>query len=172
MRKMLLFFIPLAIILMVMTTGCIFWTMNSGDWSAKGKTDHNMGRYNEAVVSFDQAVKADPTNGEAWRYRGLSLALLNRTQEAEESFTKALELNSEDLEASFFQAVSRSHAGNNQSALDSLNHTLSIHPKNREDAMTLNQAYILKGNILKASGWNDEANRSYEQANEIMMTLI
>ena len=131
-----------------------------------------MGRYDEAVAAYDQAVTLDPLYGKAWRNRGLSLSLLNRTTEAEESYQKALTIDQKDMEALYYQALSRSHAGNDQSALDSQNRTIAVSPKNRDDAITLAQAWTLKGDLLTKLGRIEEANQSYREAHESMMSTI
>jgi tetratricopeptide (TPR) repeat protein len=131
-----------------------------------------MGRYEEAVAAYDQAVSLDPSFGKAWRNRGLSLALLNRTTEAEVSFQKALLIDPNDMEALYYQSLSRSYAGNPAGALESLDKTIAVRPKNRDDAITLTQAWTLQGDILTKLGRMEEANQSYRKAHETMMSTI
>jgi tetratricopeptide (TPR) repeat protein len=167
--------IPLFILILVtglVTAGCLNNAAEARDWTEKGEAEHVMGRYEEAVLAFDQAVTIDPGYGRAWRDRGLSLALLNRTTEAEESFQKALLIDPQDMEALYYQALSRSHAGNIPGALESSQRVIAIPPKNRDDAITLTQAWTLQGNILTKLGRIEEANQSYRQAHETMMSTI
>ncbi len=162
----------LALVIPLITVGCLNTAADAREWNTKGETYHVMGRYDEAVAAYDQAVTLDPLYGKAWRNRGLSLSLLNRTTEAEESYQKALTIDQKDMEALYYQALSRSHAGNDQSALDSLNRTIAVSPKNRDDAITLAQAWTLKGDLLTKLGRIEEANQSYREAHESMMSTI
>ena len=47
-------------------------------------------RYEEAIKSYDEAVKIKPDDHEAWNNRGAALLALERTEEAVDSFQKAL----------------------------------------------------------------------------------
>jgi tetratricopeptide (TPR) repeat protein len=172
MGKMAGSVIILALLVSLLAAGCLNTAADAREWNTKGETDHVMGRYEEAVAAYDKAVSLDPSFGKAWRNRGLSLSLLNRTTEAEESYEKALKIDPKDMEALYYQALSRSHAGNDQSALDSLNRTIAVSPKNRDDAITLTQAWTFKGDLLTKQGRIEEANQSYHQAHETMMSTI
>jgi tetratricopeptide (TPR) repeat protein len=164
--------VVLALLIPLITAGCVNTAADAREWNAKGETDHVMGRYNEAVAAYDQAVTLDPAYGKAWRNRGLSLALLNRTNESEESYQKALMIDPQDMEALYYQAVSRAYSGNTAGALESLTMTAAITPKNRDDAIILTQAYTLRGNLFTKLGRIEEANQSFRQAHETMMSTI
>ena len=153
-------------------SGCLNPAGDAGEWNARGETDHVTGRYGEAVAAYDHAIAIDPSYAEAWRNRGLSLTLLNRTAESEDSFSRALAINSQDMETLYYQALSRSYEGNITGALESLDNAVGIHPKNRDDAITLTQTWTLKGDLLTKLGRLEEANQSYRQAHETMMSTI
>jgi tetratricopeptide (TPR) repeat protein len=169
--------IPVLIVLLILlipliSAGCLNTAADAREWNMKGETDHVMGRDKEAVAAYDQAVSLEPRFGKAWKNRGLSLSLLNRTNEAEASFQKALSIDPNDMEALYYQSLSRSYAGNIQGAFESLNKTIAVSPKNRDDAITLTQAWTLKGDLLTKLGRIEEANESYHQAHETMMSTI
>jgi tetratricopeptide (TPR) repeat protein len=172
MEKIAGIIVLLAILIPLITAGCLNPAADAREWNTKGETDHMMGRYEEAVAAYDQAVTIDPSFGKAWRNRGLSLALLNRTTEAEVSFQKALSIDPNDMEALYYQSLSRSYAGNPQGALESLDKTIAVSPKNRDDAITLTEAFTLQGDILTKLGRMEEANQSYRRAHETMMSTI
>jgi len=164
--------VVLSLLIPLITAGCVDTAADAREWNEKGETDHVMGRYNEAVAAYDQAVTLDPAYGKAWRNRGLSLSFLNRTDESEESYQKALMIDPQEMEALYYQAVSRAYAGNTPGALESLNMTVVITPKNRDDAIVLTQAYTLRGDLLTKSDRIEEANQSYRLAHEAMMSTI
>ncbi len=167
--------IPLFILILatlLAAAGCLNTAAEARDWTEKGEADHATGRYEEAVSAFDRAVTIDPGYGRAWRDQGLSLALLNRTNESEDSFSRALAIDPHDMEALYYQALSRSHEGNVPGALQSLDRVVASRPANRDDAITLTQAYTLQGDLLTKLNRSSEANLSYRKAHETLMATI
>ena len=60
---------------------------------------HELKRYDEALVSFDDALKVQPTHAEALFNRGLTLNELKRLEEAVASFDGALKVRPDSIEA-------------------------------------------------------------------------
>ncbi|MGO9386477.1 MAG: tetratricopeptide repeat protein [Methanobacterium sp.] len=58
-----------------------------------------MGKFTEAVNCFNQALKIDDENDDAWNNKGTALFNLSKYSEALECFNKALELNPENSKA-------------------------------------------------------------------------
>jgi tetratricopeptide (TPR) repeat protein len=58
-----------------------------------------IGRYEEAMVSYDTALRINPDSYQAWNNRGVALVELGRYDEAIESYDKALRINPEYTEA-------------------------------------------------------------------------
>ena len=51
-----------------------------------------IGRYEEAILSFEEATKIKPDYASAWYNKGISLANLGRGEDAKEYFEKAKQL--------------------------------------------------------------------------------
>jgi tetratricopeptide (TPR) repeat protein len=153
----------------IFSAGCI---TTAEEWNHRGETHHAMGRYEEAVAAFDQAVAINPGYGEAWKNRGLSLALLGRTDESEASFARAITLNPSDSETFYYQALSRNSTGNRAAAMESLDAAIALPPQNRDQSITLFQSLLMRGDLLTIENRTDEANRSYQMAHEVMMGTI
>lgn len=67
---------------------------NQGDpdtWNERGCSLFQLGRYEEALASFDGVIKLVPDGIDAWKNRGAALRKLNRHSEAERSFQTAEE---------------------------------------------------------------------------------
>jgi tetratricopeptide (TPR) repeat protein len=156
-------------VVFLLLSGCI---TPSEEWNHRGETHHSMGRYEEAVAAFDQAIAADPRNVDAWRNRGLSLAVLGKAEESEASFARALELSPGDIETYYYQAISRNATGNWKGALESLEQAIAISPRNRDQAISLSQALLMRGNLLSLENRTEEANISYRRAHEVMMSTL
>jgi len=56
-----------------------------------------LGQYNDALISYDKAVKIEPENPDAWGGLGTAYLNLGRYDEAVASFDKALKINPNTL---------------------------------------------------------------------------
>ena len=111
------------LVFIICSAGCV---TTAEEWNQRGETHHTMGRYEEAVAAFDQALSLDPDYSEAWKNRGLSLALVGRTDESGESFVRAITLDPGDSEIFYYQALSRNSSGNRSAALESLDAAIAL----------------------------------------------
>jgi tetratricopeptide (TPR) repeat protein len=59
----------------------------------------NLGKYQEALNSYDQATKISVKNAELWNNKGLAYAALGKYQDALQSFNKALGLKPDFADA-------------------------------------------------------------------------
>jgi Flp pilus assembly protein TadD len=58
----------------------------------KGIVLGNQGKYNEAIKCFDEAIRLDPKDVDAWNNKGIVLGALGRISEANAAKAKAKEL--------------------------------------------------------------------------------
>ena len=58
-------------------------------WLKKGNEFNNSGRYQDAVDSFDKAIRINPGEAEIWNNRGIALANLKSFNDALKSFEEA-----------------------------------------------------------------------------------
>ncbi|MGB5595240.1 MAG: tetratricopeptide repeat protein, partial [Crocosphaera sp.] len=75
---------------------------NSDDyeaWYNRGIALDDLGRYEEAIASYDKALEIKPDKDEAWNNRGVALYNLGRYEDAIASYDKALEFKPDDHEA-------------------------------------------------------------------------
>ena len=64
-------------------------------WHNKGYVLYAMGRYDEAIMAYDEAIRLAPyyaAVAATWNNKGVALKALGRTAEADAAFTKAKEL--------------------------------------------------------------------------------
>jgi tetratricopeptide (TPR) repeat protein len=64
-------------------------------WNNKGLSLRAIGKYDEAINSFDEALKIDPKLKEAWYNRGLALLSKGDKELARSAFREALEIDPE-----------------------------------------------------------------------------
>jgi ABC-type phosphate transport system substrate-binding protein/Tfp pilus assembly protein PilF len=69
-------------------------------WLGKGSALMRLGRAEEALATFDQAIELKPDYAEAWSSRGNVLMALGRRDEARASFERVAQLQVQDPQAS------------------------------------------------------------------------
>jgi tetratricopeptide (TPR) repeat protein len=68
--------------------------LTAKEWCDNGRAALNtLGRPQEALQCFDNALKLDPKDADAWVGKGTALMALGRNQEAIPCFDKALDLD-------------------------------------------------------------------------------
>ncbi len=65
----------------------------------RGNALGNLGRFEEAIASYDEALKFKPDYNRAWNNRGIALGNLGRFEEAIASNNQALKFKPDDHEA-------------------------------------------------------------------------
>jgi tetratricopeptide (TPR) repeat protein len=71
-------------------------TSESVDWYQKGPALAQLGKYDEALLTFDKAIEINLQFFEAWYNKGFSLDSLNRYDGAIKAYDKAIEINPRD----------------------------------------------------------------------------
>ncbi|WP_168535980.1 tetratricopeptide repeat protein [Anabaena sp. UHCC 0253] len=128
---------------MLGTTGALHW----------GK----LGRYEEAIASFDKVLQFKPDNHDAWNNRGVALEKLGRYEEAIVSFDKALQFKPDDHDAWNNWGVALEKLGRYEEAIASYDQALQFKPDSHA-------AWHKRGVALGNLGRNEEAIASYDQA--------
>jgi serine/threonine protein kinase len=126
-------------------------------WISRGWSLHKLGRDEEAIDSYDRALKICMENHHAWTFRGLSLYELGRNVEAVDSLDRALKINAEDFDAWLIRGFSLEKLGRNTEAVDSYDCALDINSENF-------CAWIHRGSSLEKLGRYEEAAASYHLA--------
>lgn len=114
-------------------------------------------RHQEAVDSFDAALKQKSKFAEAHNNRGAALASLGRDEEALEAFRKALAINANYAEAHYNNGSSLRTLGRYEEALKSLERALALRPNYAK-------AHNNRGAVLEAMTHKEPALESYERA--------
>ena len=95
-----------------------------------------MGRYEEALASYDHALEFKPDFHLAWNNRGAALENLGRYEEAIASYDRVLELKPDYAGAHYNKACSYALQENINLAIDNLQHAIKLEPKYRDMAKT------------------------------------
>ena len=97
-------------------------------WNNRGVVLHNLGRYEEALASYDKALELKADYHNAWDNRGTALGNLGRYEEALASYNKALELNPDYHIAWNNRGVVLDKLGRNEEAIASYDKALKLKP--------------------------------------------
>ncbi|HEY1311446.1 MAG TPA: tetratricopeptide repeat protein, partial [Pseudolabrys sp.] len=114
-------------------------------------------RYDEAVASFDQALKLKSKYAEAHNNRGATLVTLGRGEEGLESCRKALAIKPDYVEAHYNAGTALRVLGRYEEALKSFDRALALRPN-------YFKAHNNRGAVLEGLKWYDEALACYDRA--------
>lgn len=93
-------------------------------WYDRGEALRKSGYYEEAISSFDQALKLNPDDCHSWRGRGLALAEMGRYSEAVASYDAALTKETNDFDILYAKAIALIKLGLVNHAIASLHQLL------------------------------------------------
>lgn len=113
----------------------------------------------EAIESFDKAIKIDPDNSFAWEFKAIALRSLGRYEEAIKCYDKSMELDPLDYSAIYSRAVLLERLGKVEESLDYYSLATKIEPENTlawegmanllEDMQRFDEAEECRGRIEK-----------------------
>ena len=129
-------------------------------WANRGNVLNDLKRYEEALESYDMAIKLDANNQQAWIKRGNILKYLDRYEEALESYDRALELDANYQWGWLLRGDLLHYLKYYEKALESYDMAIKI-----DDNAHLNWA--TRGDILKDLKRYEEALASYDRAIEL-----
>ncbi len=132
-------------------------TMDARAWQASGTTHGMNGRHQEALTSFERALRMDSNHVAAWNGKGTALNMLRRNKEALEAFEQALRLEPDNALAWNGKGAAQNALGQAEQALFSFDTALHYQPR-------LAQALNNKGLVYRQLRRFPDALRAFEQA--------
>ncbi|MGV8141117.1 MAG: tetratricopeptide repeat protein [Candidatus Woesearchaeota archaeon] len=124
---------------------------------SKGLESSAMCRYDDAVESFDEALKINSTDADIWYSKGLALIKLHRYAEAVKSLDEALKIKSTDEYIWSWRGYALNNIGRYDESLESFNEALKINSTN-------SNIWSSKGIVLMNLGRSSEAIASFDEA--------
>ena len=116
-----------------------------------------LGRYDEALVSYDRAIALKPDYARAYNNRGVALGRLERHADALASYDRAVALMPDYAEALDNRGIALAELNRPAEALQSHERAIAFSPKYAE-------AFYNRGNVLRDLNRHVEAIDSYERA--------
>jgi tetratricopeptide (TPR) repeat protein len=124
-----------------------------------GNALDDLGRYEEAIASFDKAIEVKPDFHEAWYNRGVALRNLERDEEAIASYDKAIEFKPDSHEAWNNRGAALGYLERYEEAIASFDKAIEFKPDSHE-------AWSNRGNALTNLERYEEAIASCDKAIE------
>jgi Flp pilus assembly protein TadD len=109
-----------------------------------GNALDNLGRYEDAIASYDEALKFKPDDHAAWNNRGIALGNLGRFEDAIASYDEALKFKPDDHAAWNNRGIALGNLGRFEDAIASYDEALKFKPD--KDAAWDNRGFAL-GNL-------------------------
>ena len=92
----------------------------------KGLALSMLGRHADAILCLDRALKADPTNADAWVVMSNSCFMLGRLDESARAFDKAYYIDAKDVRIRIAKGLSLLKSGRFDDALRSFSDVFGI----------------------------------------------
>ncbi len=109
-----------------------------------------LGRFNDAVADFDQAVRLFPTYDEAYAQRALAYQALGKFDQAQADYDRAIELRPKDAGLYYNRAHLFLQRSEFTRALEDCNATVHLAPQNPQAYELRATAYYVMGQYEKA----------------------
>ncbi len=105
--------------------------------NSKGFALMKMGKYNEAIVEYNEALKIKPRAVTVWANKGMAYSLSGLFSDAFESFEIALSIEPNNLDVLNGKAVTYQKLFKYKEALDVLEYMLKVNPKRIDTLMSI-----------------------------------
>lgn len=126
----------------------------------RGVSLRELGRREEALASYEQALRLDPNNAHAHNNRGNVLRKLGRRKEALASYEQALRLDPNSVHAHSNRGLVLRELGRREEALVSLDHALHLNP-------SFANAHLNRALVLRELGRLEEAKQASQEARSL-----
>jgi CHAT domain-containing protein/tetratricopeptide (TPR) repeat protein len=95
-------------------------------WFARGNAQGNLGQYEEAIASYNEAIRLRPDLPEAYNNRGLAQGNLGQDEEAIASYNEAIRLRPDFPDAYLNRGVAQRNLGQHEEAIASYDAALIL----------------------------------------------
>lgn len=130
------------------------------DWLLRGYIAENSGNRLEAKQAFDNALKLDRKNSDAFHHRGLALLRAGEKNGAIRDFTQAVTLNPGDDRAYYMRGLAFARENKDREAIRDFSRAIKINDR-------FFQAYVQRGLALDRSGKAPDALKDLTRAIEL-----
>ena len=123
---------------------------NADNFYTLGNIQKKNNKFNEAVISFENALKINPNFSEAHNNLGNTKKTLNKKDEAINHYKKAISLKKDNIAALINLSTILKESNNYEELLEIYEKILNLDPKNIKTLYNLGTAHLFLGNTSKA----------------------
>ena len=132
-------------------------------WMEEGNRLRDLKRYTEALAAYDEVLRLDPRDTDAYFYKGIALGELTQHEEELEAYEQALRLNPKNAVAYINKGTALAGLKRYEEALTAYEQAIHIDPKSAF-------AYVGKGAALNELHRYEEGLSACEQAIRLDLT--
>ena len=129
----------------------------AGAFFARGVINNNLGKHDEAISSYNEAIRLNPNSADGYLFRGLANNNSGKHDEAISDFNEAIRLNPSLAEAYVGRGLVNSNSGKRDEAISDFNEAIRLNPNSAE-------AYLFRGLAKRALSKVEEAKVDYQMA--------
>lgn len=130
----------------------------------QGVAAYTAQKFEAASQFFEEVIKDEPKNWQAWRMLGYSSLATKATEKAIEAFESAIQLNEQDADNHFGLACAYQDSGNHAKAISAFENTLHKNPQHPLVKSKAVASYISRGDELMANANLMGAEQYFEKA--------
>ena len=131
--------------------------MNAEDFLNQGNFKYNLGKYQEAIKDFNEAIKLNPKYVVVFNNRGMSKYNLGQYDDAIKDFDEAIKLNSEEPTVFANRGISKYDLGQYDEAIKDFDEAIKLNP---EDSTV----FVNRGMSKYKLGQYDEVIKDFDAA--------
>ena len=133
-------------------------------YNSRGMAYDKEGRYDQAILDYNKALKINPRYAEAYNNRGVAYRRKGQYDRAISDYNKALEINPKDAEAYNNRAVAYLGKGQYDRAISDYNKALEINP-------SFTEVYYARGICYYYQKQYDKSWEDIDKAQRLGLTI-
>jgi tetratricopeptide (TPR) repeat protein len=135
-------------------------------WFNKGFALNSLGKYDEGIIAYDEAIRLNPYYAAAWNNKGIALDNQGKHDESIKAYDEAIRLDPNDADARNNKGTTLGRdLGNYDEAILAFDEAIRLDPNHVK-------AWSNKGIALVGQGNYEEALRAYEEAIRLDPNLV
>jgi tetratricopeptide (TPR) repeat protein len=130
---------------------------NADAWNEKGIALADMGKYDEAILAFNESIRLDPNRADSWYSKGVALYDMGKYDDSLKAYEEAIRLNPNHADAWYNKGIDLGIQGKYDEAIQAFDKAIDINPQDAD-------AWYYKGLALDDQGRYDEAIKAFNES--------
>ncbi len=122
---------------------------SASEYVARAEASLKEGKWDQAYVDLNEALKLEPNNANAYRFRGATYFKLGDSKSALKDYNQAISLDPNNSDLFLNRGILQADCGDSSNALSDLNEAIRLNPNNAN-------AYNIRAQLHAKSWFNDD----------------